>query len=378
MNILYDYQIFDIQKIGGISRYFYEIIKRSERSTIGLKYSNNYYLQDDKSFNIKADPASFESFLPKWQFPGKWTLFSLRNLFYNPQVTNNQEISIDAIKNQDYDIFHPTYYNPYFLDYLNDKPFVLTVHDMIHELFPYYYSKSDPTTEYKKLLAFKANHIIAISEQTKKDLLKFYNIPENKISIIYHGSSLTKKDLSNKKNNKILKKRYFLFTGTRCLYKNFQHFIQSVIPLLKKDKELYVICTANDFTSDEIRFFKETGIEKQIIHVFATDYDLYELYHNAIAFVFPSYYEGFGLPILEAFEAECPVLLANASCFPEIARDAALYFDPQNNNEILDCCSQVLNNDSLRQRLIQKGKERYKDFSWDKTARLTNNVYEKL
>ena len=145
-------------------------------------------------------------------------------------------------------------------------------------------------------------------------------------------------------------------------YKNFYLF-RSHVPLLHANKTLKVICTGKAFTSEEIHLFQKYSIFNQLIAIQANDSMLYSLYQNALVFVFPSLYEGFGIPILEAFANNCPVCLSNTSCFPEIAQDAAQYFDPTDKISILDSIQKVISNKEKRNDLISKGKEKIKYFS---------------
>jgi glycosyltransferase involved in cell wall biosynthesis len=175
-----------------------------------------------------------------------------------------------------------------------------------------------------------------------------------------------------------LPEEYILFTGTRDGYKNFQFFIISIADLLRKSKNLFLVCTGAGFSKDEAALFIRLGIGEKVLHRFASEKEILHLYKAAICFVFPSYYEGFGLPILEAFESGCPVLLARASCFPEIAGDAALYFDPKNKQELVDTIWEILNNITLRNELAKKGFDRVSMFSWDNTFQKTIECYAEL
>ena len=157
MKVLYDHQIFTIQKYGGISRYFYELIKNFNKQRdiniyTSLFLSNNYYIRDRKDIY-------YNEFLPNGKFKYKQRL----------QIIINKLISIYNLKKQKYDIFHPTYYDTYFLKYIDNTPFVLTVYDMIHEKLNN--SSNDDITKNKILLCEKASKIIAISKSTKKDFL---------------------------------------------------------------------------------------------------------------------------------------------------------------------------------------------------------------
>lgn len=383
MKILYDYQIFDFQKIGGISRYFCELMQNTNGNSysLGVKYSENEYLLTNKDFNVcrNPKPISFDTFITKKNFKGKHRLFNYYCKYNKVDLVPNRTESIKLLKEQNFDVFHPTFFDPYFLEYLGNKPFVLTIHDMIQEKYPEFYRVADPILVNKKMLAEKATKIIAISECTKKDIIEFYGIPENKISVIYHGSSMIKTGIDKPESlslEEIIKGRYFLFTGNREFYKNFHFFIESISDLLKENKDLNVICTAKEFSADEISLFEMLGISGQVKHIFASDYDLSILYKNAIAFVFPSYYEGFGLPILEAWASECPIILAKASCFYEIAGDSALYFDPKNRNELIDCCSTLLNNETYRKELVNKGVKYLSHFSLQNMIDKTFTLYK--
>lgn len=370
MKILYDSQCFDMQKFGGISRYFCEIIKnfsRNDEYILPCIYSKNEYLKQAKLVNLVES-----------SFPGKRFFDSLKNKFFLSGTLRNKQECIKVLQNQDFDVFHPTYFDPYFLEYISQKPFVLTIHDMIYELYPEFFSNADEIIRNKKLLAEKAAKIIAVSNKTKEDIVAFYGSSfADKTEVVYHGSSLRTPDSANKNIDfKTMFGRYFLYTGSRNIYKNFLFTIESCAEFLI-EKDLKIVCSGSPFSDSEKRVFNTLNISNRVIHYFASDKELFWLYKNAIAFIFPSYYEGFGIPILEAFEAETPCLLAKSSCFPEIAGDAALYFDPKNKNEIVSAMSQILD-ENIANNHVEKGKKRLKDFSWKKTAEQTLNIYKSL
>ena len=398
IRVLYDHQVFSLQSYGGISRYFYELMSCYHNTNLldfnlPIKYSNNYYLKNSNfiknkiiQFDLINKSKTFENFLTGIKFRGKRKLYKILKFFGfhkikkdSYYINKNKKISIKLLQKDKFDVFHPTYYDEYFINHIGDKPFVLTIYDMIHELFADMFPQlRDETTERKKILARKATKIIAISENTKKDIIKLYGIEENKIKVIHLGTSL--KYDENKVYPKIdIPKKYILFVGERHYYKNFCFFMHSIIPLLKHDKDLYVVCAGGGvFTKEEVYLLRNTYIEDRVIQIFFNDDILTLLYKNALAFVFPSLYEGFGIPVLEAFACKCPLILSNTSCFPEIAGDAAIYFDPANEYSIRDSVTKVIYNEELRNYLIQKGTERLKNFSWEKTARETKKVYESL
>jgi len=367
VKILFDHQIFSAQIYGGISRYFCELMRSFKNENeieyeLSLRYSNNHYLK-------RFGNLSYKSFFKNLTFRGKYRLL---NFF-------NQKKSIAMLKKQDFDIFHPTYYNPYFLNYIGSKPFVLTIYDMIHEMFPEMFSAKDKTSEWKKLLAKKAERIIAISENTKRDIVQFHWINEQKIDVIYLGNSLHIAQKSLMPPMK-LPDKYLLYVGDRHLYKNFNAFIRAVAPLLYEDETLNIVCAGGKrFTEDEKILLAKMKIDKQIHHCLITSDDhLGYLYSNAVAFIFPSLYEGFGIPILEAFSCGCPVVLSNTSSLPEVAGDAAEYFDPNNITSIRESVYKVINNSGLITELKRRGFEQLKKYSWDKAAKDTLKVYESI
>jgi glycosyltransferase involved in cell wall biosynthesis len=352
MKIFYDNQVFLMQKFGGISRYFCELMKHSNGLfdySVGGIFSNNYYA---------CELGFHKPFFVKRNFKGKGRL--LRWL--------NKRNSIKKLKGN-CDVVHPTYYDDYLTRKI-DKPLVVTVYDMIHELFPAGFT-GYPN---KKKLLKHSTQIIAISQNTKNDILKFHpQIPEEKISVIYLGTSwdiLENYALTNEN-----KKNYILFTGDRTFYKNFNNFIYAVAPLLEK-YNLQLKCTGKPFTNSEDDLLKQQKIYDRTSIQFANEDELKELYTNALCFVFPSLYEGFGIPILEAFTCGCPLVLSNSSCFPEIAGNAGIYFEPESVDDMREKIDMVICSESLRKTLASKGFERLKAFSWRQCAEQTAKVYE--
>jgi glycosyltransferase involved in cell wall biosynthesis len=223
-------------------------------------------------------------------------------------------------------------------------------------------------------LAHQATHIIAVSNQTKKDIVRILNINPEKISVIYHASALkvVSSDIT-------LPNNYILFVGGRTQgYKNFHFFIKTISEILSLFKDLEIVCVGSSFTAEEKKMFENLQIFNRIHSINATEEELFTIYHNAKLFVFPSLYEGFGIPILEAFQAGCPVILSNNSCFPEIAGNAALYFEKSNQESLKEAIILMYTKKELRDKYIFLGTERLKSFSWEKAAKQTAEVYNKI
>ena len=187
MKILYDHQTFSLKKYGGISRYYFELISRFKKDRnieceLACKYSENAYIHSGDLFIDIKPGESTEDFLYGIKFKGKAKIhrtLTRVGLASNPMILN-KIYSAEIIMQNNFDIFHPTYYDPYFLKYIGNKPFVLTVHDMIHELYAgKFFKKNDKVIRAKKELAERAYRIIAVSESTKKDLIKLYKIDED-------------------------------------------------------------------------------------------------------------------------------------------------------------------------------------------------------
>jgi glycosyltransferase involved in cell wall biosynthesis len=368
--ILLDTQIFDNQEFGGISRYFIELfteILKNKNLTLQfpLLYTNNLYFKESVFFQTS--------------FQNKNAFLIKNSKIFRPFLPRKlkrksiQQIS-DLLENQGFDLFIPTYYDPYFLDHLRDKPFVLTVHDMIHELYPHYFTNEPETIHNKKLLIERSTKIIAISENTKKDLLHFYpHIDPGKIEVVY---------LAHTANPVIIKdvnlpEKYILFVGKRSVYKNFDFFLKAVRPVIQQHPDLYIFCAGGDpFTSGELSLIKSSGLGGRLIQKNFEDKELAGFYKNALCFVFPSEYEGFGIPILEAMSAGCPVILTNNSSFPEVAGDAGIYFETNNAADLEKKLGELLVDSELRELHIDKGIKQAAKFNWKKTAQETMKVYE--
>ncbi|MCX6735927.1 MAG: glycosyltransferase family 1 protein [Candidatus Parcubacteria bacterium] len=377
MKVLYDHQIWSHQRFGGASRIFSEVTRHSE----GIPgYSYDIALQHTNNDYIKSNPKVAKA---TKMFSDKKSLLSrLRILLRNSATAKrwyttlkeraNKRTSIRALEKSDFDVFHPTHYDPYFLPYLKEKPFVITVYDMIHELYPEYFVSKNITAPQKKLLTEKATRIIAISENTKNDLVKILGIDPKKIDVVYLASNFNEIEPKKIKTPK----RYLLYVGSRVRYKNFSVVVRGAAPLLLSEKDLYLLCAGGGvFTKEEESLIRELGIERKVVRQEADDRELSYLYRHAECFVFASLYEGFGIPILEALSSGCPAVLSNASCFPEIAGNAAIYFEPTDPTSLTKALKKICGDRNYRSQLIQLGNKKAEEYSWKKTAEKTRAVY---
>lgn len=368
-NLFYDPQIL-YQKVGGISRYFVEVINRLSQEpdfnvTLPLVYTQNKYLKASPYLHFDLD---FDIINNRF----------LKN--YAPKLYGlNHKKAIHALKNQQFDIIHTTYYDNYLLPYLKKSRLVTTIHDMIHERGLVEYTEKDTTVENRKKQIEMASSIVAVSENTKKDLVDILNVSPKKVQVIYHGVSFNVDELEKNVVRKI-PQNYMLYVGSRAKYKNFDRFLSVAAELMRQNFDLHLVCTGGgEWSEKEKEWIKKQGIESKIIHFdYVDDAILYGLYKYALCFVFPSLYEGFGIPILEAFAAKCPMALSQSSCFPEIADKGAVYFDPYDEASMYQCINDLLFNTQLQTSLIENGEQRLRYFSWDKCAFQHKELYLNL
>jgi len=341
INVLYDNVIFHLQKYGGVSRYFSEIVKRIAE-------------YDD----VNVDVFKGLSILPQRFFRLHKTLFEYK-LFSHK-----------------YNIYHPTYYSSLVKKRKNIKT-IVTVYDMIHELYSSRFKILDSGIDIKKKSILNADHIICISMTTKRDLMELYNVNAERISVIYLGISLNNHDSTPLTFNK-LQKPYILYVGKRSYYKNFNILLNAFNMLnLKKDFDL--VCFGGErLSKEEMLEFKRLKLENSIRHIEGHDELLCYYYRNADMFIHTSLYEGFGFPVLESMSNDCMVIASNAGAIPEIAGNAAMFFHPDKLDDLCSCIKQAINGRHLREEYIKRGRERIKLFSWDKATHETHDVYKKV
>ena len=359
MKILFDYQIFQLQSYGGISRYFTKLaesfIKLKHEITIHCPVYKNNYLENElikKSVNglkIKGYP--------------KYT-----NRFFH--YINYNLTSRHLNKNQT-DILHLTYYNKVY-NFKKKTKKILTIFDLIHEKFNYFYDKD--FLNYKKKSIDFADEIICISSNTKNDLLNFYDVDESKISVIHLG-------VEEKSYIKKVKfdQQVILYVGARRKYKNFDNFIKAYSISNNLVKNSKIICFGGGkFTEDEKKNIESLHIpENKISQISGDDNLLNQLYKSAEFLIAPSLYEGFGLPILEAMSCGCPVLCGDNSSMPEVANDAALYFDANEVESIRYSMQSFFEKTIIKKKLIQRGLENIKKFTWKSCAKNTLEIYKR-
>ncbi len=362
MKILYDGQIYADQITGGIGRYFTNIIERlpqSAQPTLTASYHQNKSLYP-KHPNLELQ--EFPDFRP-YRIAHK-----LRGHYF--RWRNDR---------QSFDIFHPTYY--YLLSQTafnrSRRPLVITVYDMIHELFADRITP-DGTIENKQAAIQAADAIICISESTKNDLLKYFPDVAAKVDVTHLATEFKREWADGDEQTPT--QPYFLYVGSRAkAYKNFDTLLSAFAKVVSVNPDVELCVVGAPFNESEQRQIAELQLTERIQHYqYASDTHLAKLYRCSVAFVYPSLYEGFGIPPLEAMACGTVVVAANSSSIPEVVGDAGILFDPKSVGDLADILLELLDSASKRDRLIIKGFDRHQQFSWDKTAAQTFEVYRSL
>lgn len=316
MKICVDDEIFSLQdKAGGISKVISSHINffkdsKTVKFILPFEYSNNIHLQST-SFKKK-------NFFKNFALSKKYKIIR----FLNKKKT------LSFIKNSKYDILHLSYMD---LKYLknNTKPSLGVIHDLIPEKNSKYFKNLDSYIKNKKILLNKLDHIIAVSNETKKDLINYYRIDKDKITVIYNSIFTSKKSIVE------LPEKFILYVGNRHGYKHFKS-LMNIMPKITRKTPYKLICAGGEKVSVEERnYIKKHTLEKKIIFKNFTDEELNYVYFKASCLVITSIAEGFGQNIIEAQSNKCPIICSDIPVFREIASKYAIYFKKKNSKDLL-------------------------------------------
>jgi len=263
------------------------------------------------------------------------------------------------------------------------QPFIVTVHDLARCCFNF-----DPETISEKILLNldiryikRASHIIAISQSTKSDLTEYLRISETKISVIYNGVD---HNIFRPYNIKLPDKPYILYVGSERPRKNLGRLFAAFAKLKKEFPELKLVKVgvsgrSENYRRGTIKKLDSLGITRDVIFVdHIAELDLAHYYSSAALLAYPSLYEGFGLPPLEAMACGCPVVTSNTSSLPEVLGEAGIMVNPYDIDSLAQAMRQVLTDSELRNDMVRKGLEQAKRFSWERAAMKTMEVYERV
>lgn len=367
MRIAFDHQIFVMQAYGGVSRYFTRLAqslldKEQEVEIFASLYQNNYL--------VELPPGVVNGRHVKHYPPKTGRLFMAYNQF-------RSRVKIAKCKPN---VVHETYFVKKHL-VPHPCPTVITVHDMIHELFPAACADSRDLIPAKRNAIGRADHILCNSEHTKSDLMRLYDVPENKVSVVHHAfDQFVPREQRCLDGLGCKAKPYILYVGQRSGYKNFNGFLEAIArsPSLLADFNVIAFGGPRFSAAERALISSLAFSENQVQHKTGNDEVLGGFYRSARAFVYPSLYEGFGVPPLEAMAQNCPVVSSNTSSMPEVIGSAGEYFDPSDRDDMRSAIERVVYSNARIESLRQAGTARLSTFSWDRCARETLDIYRTL
>jgi len=357
VRVAFDEQIFAIQRYGGISRMFAQLARQFVLDPIedlqALPFNapvvNRYLL----------DHPEISGPLGARQARNEWT--ALAHYLTRPQTHPRCEI------------VHNTFYLPHGLAPAKGAKRIVTIHDMIPERLPHTRRRLDRLT-LKHRYVQRADHIICVSQATRDDLEEIYGPLHVPVSVVHHGvdprfhPDVPKLDM--------FPERYVLFVGNRGQYKDARVLFEAFAEIAADFPDIDLLCVGGaGLSAKEVQWLSERGIRERVSQRYLSDDGIASAYAHAEVFVFPSRFEGFGLPALEAMASGTPVILANATSLPEVGADAAVYFQPGDASELAVALTSVLQDRERRDQLISRGRERAAAFTWQAAARKTADAY---
>lgn len=369
MRVLYDAEIFLAQRRGGISRYFSELISAfSDDPLLGIQPGLGFSRSDNT--HLRSTAAGKDLARPRWipRGVGRLTQISERTRM---MVTRYSVGSGE----READLLHATYYHPLVADIERHRNLAVTVVDLIPEILGWA-GRNDPH-DGKAALLRRADIGFSISETTTALLREIY--PDCSAPIITTPLAVDNEVFTpfghRSPVRESARRPYLLFVGKRGGYKSFDVFVDAYEQCLRGGLELDMVLAGPPLESQELSRLEFVGQKAAFWCFQPSDYELAALYRDALAFVFPSRFEGFGLPVLEAMSCGCPTILADTPIFREVGGGAAMYFTAGNAEALAQSIRDVAESDALRQYCVEKGFQNASRYSWRRTAELTAAGY---
>lgn len=362
------------EKSGGIREYIYNLVVHLVE--LNKKAEFIFYVsKDDEKYWQKTMPVNLKYKIFPFKRDQKIKRAFLQNYFWKAEE-----------KKEKFDVFHSPFFH---VPTAIECPLVMTVHDLRFRRYPqsypffrYLYIKYS----FKKSIR-RCETIITVSEFTKKEIIKYYRIDSKKIQVIHEAinekqfnlHNINRSDYDILREYDIEKDKFILSVGHLEPRKNYLNLFQAYLELKKANRincKLVIVGKKNYKFKQELEVIDK---EKDIVYLeFVKQKTLLALYDQAVCLVFPSIYEGFGFPPLEAAAMRTPSLVSNASCIPEICGEGALYFDPFDIKDIKNKLDLMVSNKKTRNEIISKATQNLKSYSWEATARKTMNVFHSL
>lgn len=361
MRVCFDSDIFVKQRFGGVPRYFTRLATGLseldvEVTLLGGLYINEYLPDLPSVRGLRVPEIPYTAHIRR-EISRRWQSRVIRRL------------SLADLPGKPM-LVHKTWYDPDFFD--SRVPVVVTVHDMIPELFV---RRDDAAAIRKRIVCERATAILADSEHTKTDLLNIYGVSEERVHVVHLGVDFT--EVVARPELRVNEPPFLLYVGLRGGYKNFSRLVEAVArsrPLTRSYK--VVCCGGGPFNKGELARIASLGLTGSFRQTSPSDRELDDLYRRAHALVIPSLYEGFGLTVLEAMVRGCCIACSNQASLPEVAGDAAVFFSPAEPDSITAALEKICFDDSLRAQLQLRGLARCREFSWARCIIATKRVYE--
>jgi glycosyltransferase involved in cell wall biosynthesis len=364
MRILYDHQVFSLQDRGGISRYYFELLRQISRldncaAEIFLGCNNNLF-----RFSCLPKIKVHESRGSLVVEPGKYRY-----------LLNEAISSLVLPFCGHFDVYHPTLYRCTPL--VHSTKVVVTHHDCAYERYPALFKNVESVKEMRARQFARADAIICPSESTRRDLHEFYQVSEDKTCVVFHGIPRPVQS-DDSEHTRIGARPFLLYVGSRAPYKNFDGLLRAFAAAdLKREFDLLVL-GGGLATNAEMAAIGQLSLGDAVRFVpQAPDDLLARAYGQAHLLVYPSLYEGFGFPPLEAMSIGCPVLVARTSSLPEICADAAFYFTAEDQASFVEELKESCFNEAARRQKIEKGRILVSSYSWEECAAKTLEVYSR-
>lgn len=351
--IIFGPEIWPLQENGGVSRYCFELINHLDKFGLNIKVLIS---PNDNVYSRKINPKI------------------VVNLFDQSNKGLKNTIA-EIMSEYDSGIYHATYFNSKFMKIaktLNLKT-IVTVHDLIGEIFPTKIKWFQRRNREQEVTTKISDYVIAVSENTKKDTIHYYNIEPEKINVIHLGVSEMK---SSATENLDLRNPFVIHVGKRDNYKNFTFTINAISHCEKLSQLNVVAFGGGNLTIEEKEQIESLGLASRVQHVTGDDSILAMLYESAAALVYPSLYEGFGIPPLEAMRFNCPVIVSNRASLPEVCGKEVCYIDPTSEKSLQNALLKILSSENGYSRELAF--RHSMTFSWKKTAIDTHSLYKRV
>ncbi|HEU0294630.1 MAG TPA: glycosyltransferase family 1 protein [Anaerolineales bacterium] len=365
MDVIIDGYIYHAQKVGGISRIFNEVLP--VLNSLDPNLSIKILMQDRKP---ELDEQIEQIIIPNLEkYFRPWSLWKEFHPILNGLLIDQR---IKQTKNK---VFHSTYYRS--LKGWQGKQ-VLSVYDLIHEKYPALFADTRKVLHLKSQAFKRADHIICISGTTKEDLVHYYDIPDEKISIGLLACNQQFRTVESTEINFRVGTPFILYLGGRSSYKGFSNLVNTYSHW-KFRHDVHLVVVGDEWTRQETDLLSRAGIQDCVL-LFGNinDQQLCDLYNQARAFIYPSHYEGFGIPLLEAMACGCPLIASDIPSTREVAGTIPFYFEVAKSEDLEEALNMCVEKELRKSKQVQAGLDWARQYSWRKTAQVFIDVYRNL